>query len=107
MWRSLVSPLHILRNLVYWDLKPLADAVVTVNRSASGDLRASVTAGRKWRPVWMRRPPFRHFHTTMITCCNVLWILYGYPRRDRPTLSAYIARVLLTGAVVLVNAVLY
>ena len=106
VWQSLVSPLHILRNLVYWDLEPLADAVVTVSRTANGELRASASAGRKWRPVWMRMPPFRHFHTTMITACNVAWIIYGYPREDDARLSAILARLLLTGAVVLVNAVL-
>ena len=90
--------------ILAWE--PFADALVTVSRSASGELRASVSAGRKRRPVWMRRPSFRHFHTTMITAGNIAWIMYGYPRKENAELSAYIARVLLTGAVVLVNAVL-
>ena len=107
VWPSLVSPHHVLRNLVFWHLEPFADAVVTIGRSEVGKLEASVGPGRRRRPRWVRWHPFRHFHTEMITLINIAWIILGWPRADTPEMSALVARLLLAGLVVVINAVLY
>ena len=103
VWRSWVAPLHLIRNAVYWDLQRFADVVVTVQRTADGELRASAAAGRRRRPRWVLWLKNRY----LIAAACAAWILLGWPRDDTPEVAAYLARVLLAFLLVIVNAVLY
>ena len=112
VWRSLVAPLHVLRNVVYWRLDSFADAVVTVERQPdSAGLRAVVAAGRRRRPRWMRWFPFAHFHTQLVTAGCLMWIGFGWPPRkpvgEMCTTAAYMSRLLLSAACLVLNAILY
>ena len=108
VWRSWTAPLHLLRNIIYWDLEPFADAVVQVQRTADGELRASVAPGQRRRPEWLRRLiRARLMHTPLLAVFCVGWIACGWPQADTPMLSATIARVFMAFGVLIVNAVLY
>ncbi|KAL1523693.1 hypothetical protein AB1Y20_018624 [Prymnesium parvum] len=109
VWRSLVAPLYWFKTCIYWDLEPFANAVVdVVDDAESGGLRAVVRAGRARRPRYMRFPIVREHHAiaTLIACG--VWISpLGYPREETPALAAWLARILLALAFLIVNAVLY
>lgn len=112
VWRSIVAPLHLLRNVVYWQLDTFADAEVTVRRHPeTGELRAHVAAGPKRRPRWMRWLPFVHFHTQLVTVACIVFIGFGWPDRDpvgeRCIGAAYMSRLLIAGVFLVINAILY
>jgi len=108
VWRSWTAPLHLLRNIIFWDLEPLADAVVQVQRTVDGELRASVGPGRKRRPDWVRwLTRTRLMHTPLVTAVCAVWAFNGWPREDAPALSATLARVLMAFLLIMLNAVLY
>lgn len=105
VWRSWTAPLHLLRNITYWDMEPFADAVVQVQRTESGELRATVEPGRKYRPRWARW--LVRGHSPLILAMCAAWILHGWPREDRPLHAAVLARMFMALAFIVVNAVLY
>ena len=108
VWRSWVAPLHLLRNLIYWDLEPFADAVVQVHRTEEGELRARVEPGRRRRPRWVRwLVRTRLIHSPLITAACAGWVLLGWPREDTPALSALLARISMAVALIIVNGILY
>ena len=108
VWRSWTAPLHLLRNFIYWDLEPFADAVVQVQRAEDGELRASVAPGRMRRPRWVRLlVKTRLMHTPLVAAVCIAWTLLGWPREDTPVLSATLARMLMAFMLIIINAVLY
>ena len=80
-----------------------------VQRSADGELRASVAPGRGLRPPWLRwLTRMRLMHTPLVVVLCVVWVVFGWPREDStPALSATIARALMAFVFLIVNAVLY
>ena len=108
VWRSWVAPLHLLRNVIYWDLEPFADAVVEVHHTEEGELRATVEPGRRSRPGWVRwLVRTRLIHSPLITAMCATWVILGWPREDTPALSALLARVFMAVILVIVNSILY
>lgn len=109
VWKSWVAPLHVFRSLVYWDLEPFADVVVTVERdAASGQLLATAKPGRRWRPLWVRYLfTYAHWHSVCIVTACAVWIVWGWPRADTPVVAGYVARVLMAFLLVVVNAIIY
>ena len=100
--------MHLLRNLVYWDLEQFADAVVRVEQTQEGELRASVARGQRRRPRWLRwLTRMQLMHTPFLTMTCVAWLFYGWPRADTPALSASLARMLTVFGLLIVNAVSY
>lgn len=108
VWRSWTAPLHVLRNVIYWDIEPFADAVVRVRRTDEGELRAGVERGRRRRPRWVLFLLRRGLvHAPLVAAGCVLWIGLGWPRADAPEAAAVCARVLMALVLLIVNAVLY
>ena len=79
-----------------------------VHRTEEGELRARVEPGRRRRPRWVRwLVRTRVIHSPLITAACAGWVLLGWPREDTPALSAFLARVSMAVALIIVNGILY
>lgn len=109
IYRAWVSPIYLLRSLVYWDLAPFADVTVNVETGSDGKPVAVASRGRKRRPTWMLFPLFKHWHTLGVLGVCAAWIALGYPRNDTHVscvVSAYMARTLTAFLILIWNAIL-
>jgi hypothetical protein len=69
--RAFVNPLRPLRSMLYWNLKPIADVVVSV---PAGTMRAVVQTQKARRPP--TGPVMRYLHSAVVALVS-LAVLFG------------------------------
>ena len=104
---TIPSPIYCLRSLVYSDLLPFADAVVTCAEDASGKLVASIEKGQARRPGYMLVSPIRHFHSLVVAAIVVVYLLYGWPAPQDCEVGVYGTRIFLMYLLIVINGALY
>jgi len=103
---SLVSPIQVLRSLIYWDLKQFADVVVEVDEDDSGVRKARVIDGARRRPRRLRRWT-KYFHEVVMAVIIVAYLWKGWPDVRHVKVSPFVARLFVVFLVLSLNSLLY
>ena len=106
-WGALVSPIYILRNVLYGRLLPYADAIVDVEPDESGKLIAKITKGRGCKPRWAHHPLVRNWHTIAVASLCVYYFITGVPHEGHCAVAAWTSRALIVVAIVVINGAMY